>query len=66
MLDVKRLKAEMVLSGVTQQELAHKIGISEQTMTRRMKCGNFTINEAAEISKLLNISNPAQIFLGVI
>jgi len=66
-LNAKALKAKMVIAGVTQRELADKIGMSEGTMTSRLKGKSpFTLKEVADICKELSIVNgdeKAQIFL---
>lgn len=67
MLDVKALKAKMVIAGINQRELAERIGVSEGTMTSRLKGkSTFTLKEVSGICKELNIVNgdeKAQIFL---
>ena len=62
MLDKKALKAEMARNGITQKELANKIGISEKTFISRMKRGVFGTDEAEIIIGALSIENPQAIF----
>lgn len=62
MLDVKELRAAMVRKGYTQQALARELGISEQTLTRKIKKGVFGTDEAQKITIVLEIPNPARIF----
>ncbi len=61
-MNVKALKAEIVKSGYTQAEVAKLIGISETTMSRRMKNKDFGIEEANKLIELLKIQNPQDIF----
>jgi DNA-binding XRE family transcriptional regulator len=62
MLDKSALRAEMARRGITQKELAKKIGISEKTFITRMKNGVFGTDEAEIIIKTLSIANPQEIF----
>lgn len=64
MVNVNLLKAYMVKAGYTQKMLAKKLGISEQTLTRKLKKRVFGTDEAAKIVELLNISNPQAVFFG--
>jgi len=61
-MNVKALKAEIVKCGYTQAEVAKLIGISETTMSRRMKNKDFGIEEAEKLILLLKIQNPQDIF----
>jgi DNA-binding XRE family transcriptional regulator len=62
MLDRNALKAEIVRNGLTQKDVAKKIGISEKTFISRMKNGVFGTDEAEIMIRELNISNPVAIF----
>ena len=62
MLDKNALKAEIVRNGLTQKDVAKKIGISEKTFISRMKNGFFGTDEAEIMIRELNIANPAAIF----
>ena len=61
-MNIQALKAEMVKCGYTQAEVAKMIGISETTMSRRMKEKNFGLDEAQKMIELLKIQNPQDIF----
>lgn len=61
-MNVKALKAEIIRAGYTQAEVAKLIGISETTMSRRMKNEDFGLDEAEKLIKLLDIQNPQDIF----
>ena len=63
-VNVNLLKSYMVQAGYTQKELAKSLGISEQTLTRKLKkrvCGT---DEAAKIVELLSIDDPKAVFFG--
>lgn len=68
MLDTKKLKAKIVEEGLTQKDLAKKIGVSENTLTRKINGKrDFYIGEIDKICEALHISDnslKAQIFLG--
>jgi DNA-binding XRE family transcriptional regulator len=48
---------------ITQKQLAKLLGISEQTMCKRLHNRVFSTKEAATIAKALSIKNPATVFL---
>ena len=62
MTDVKLLKAYMTLAGYTQGRLAKELGISENTLSAKLKKRVFGTDEAAKVVKLLNIDDPAAVF----
>ena len=62
-MNVNALKAEFKKNGMTQAEVAEKIGMSETTMSRRLKKQDFGLDEAERLIKLLHIQNPGDIFL---
>lgn len=62
MTDVKLLKAYMTLAGYTQGRLAKELGISENTLSAKLKKRVFGTDEAAKIVELLNIDDPAAVF----
>lgn len=58
------LRSEMVKCGMTQKELAKSIGISENSLSRKMTGKReFTLKEATAICAVLHICDPANIFL---
>lgn len=67
MLDAKKLKGKIVEAGMTQGELAKKIGISQNTLTRKLTGRrDFTVGEIDRICAALHITDngqKAQIFL---
>ena len=56
------LKSEFIKNGLTHAEVAKAIGISESTLTRKLKKGTFGLDEADKLIKLLKIANPSEIF----
>ncbi len=62
-MNVNALKAEFRKNGMTQAEVAKMIGMSETTMSRRLKKQDFGLDEAERLIKLLHIQNPGDIFL---
>ena len=62
MVDVLAIKAEMVRNGYTNKKLAKEMKISEQTLMRRFKNGDFNLDEAQVIISCLNIENPLKYF----
>jgi len=63
MLDKKAFKAELVKNGYTQARLAREVGISERTLSNRLKTGDFGAVEIEKISQILNLQKPYEIFL---
>lgn len=61
MFNIREFRAEMARAGINQKELARHMGISEQTLIRKMRSGNFSIPEAEKAVDILNC-NPMQIF----
>ena len=64
MVNVNLLKSYMVRAGYTQKKLAQELGISEQTLTRKLKKRVFGTDEASKIVELLSIDNPQAVFFG--
>lgn len=62
MIDTDALKAIIVSKRMTQQEVAHKIGITPKTFYSKMKKGVFGSNEMEAMIDLLSIENPCAIF----
>lgn len=63
-VNVNLLKSYMAKAGYTQKELAKSLGISEQTLTRKLKKRVFGTDEAAKIVELLSIDDPKAVFFG--
>jgi len=62
MLNVPEFRAAMVRNGYTQKQLATAIGISEQSLRRKMKSGIFGTDEVEKLIKVLKIADPMKIF----
>jgi len=62
-MNVNALKAEVVKNGYTMAQVAKLIGISETTMSRRLKKQDFGLDEAERLIDVLHIQNPGEIFL---
>ncbi len=62
-MNVNALKAEIVKNGYTIAEVAKLIGLSETTMSRRLKKQDFGLDEAERLIDVLHIQNPGEIFL---
>lgn len=48
---------------MSQQDLAKKLGIAESTLISRVKKDTLTVGDANKMIALLDIDNPAEIFL---
>ena len=62
MIDTNKLKGVIAERGMSQRKVAKALGITEKTFYLKMKNGVFDSDEIAQMIKLLNISNPLQIF----
>jgi len=63
MFDKNRLKAQMVLVGISTKELAKRLGIDESTLYRKIQNdGSFTRSEINQMIEILGIENPNEIF----
>lgn len=62
MVNQNLLRAEIVRNGMTQRELANKIGMSESTFLRKMKKGAFGTDEVERMIVVLNINDPLSVF----
>ena len=63
MINVNELKAEIVRNGMTQQQFCKKIGMAQSTFVRKMHLGVVNTDEAVKMIEVLNIKDPAKIFL---
>ncbi len=62
MIDIQLLKAEFVKNGLTQRKVAEMLGISERTLSYKLKRGVFGSDEIEIMINKLKIRNPVQIF----
>ena len=61
-MDVNGLKAEIKRNGLTLEQTANLIGISNSTFWRKLKNNSLDLCEAERLIKVLNIQNPGHIF----
>lgn len=62
MIDTNALKAEIVRNGMTQEDVAKKLGMNPKTFYSKMKKGVFWSTEIEAMVALLKIDNPENIF----
>lgn len=63
MFDEKRFRAQLVLADMSMKDLAAQLDINESTLYRKIKQdGAFTRAEINDMIRIMNISNPAEIF----
>lgn len=55
------LLGEMARRKVRQRDIATLIGRKEQTITRKMKMGSFTVGEALKIKAFLGTTEPLEV-----
>lgn len=63
MVATNELKEIITSKGLSQRKVAKKLGISEKTFYEKMKKGVFNSNEMDALIAILEIENPAKIFL---
>lgn len=62
MFDANALRAEIARNGMTQGQVAERIGISANSFSIKMKNGSFGLDEATKIVDVLKIRNPGAVF----
>lgn len=62
MVNTNSLKGIIVSRGLTQQDVAKRLGLSPKTFYARMKKGVFMSGEIEQMIDLLEIDNPSSIF----
>lgn len=62
MVNTSSLKGIIVSRGLTQQDVAKRLGLSPKTFYARMKKGVFMSDEIEQMIDLLEIDNPSSIF----
>lgn len=62
MINVNLLKGSIVSNGLTQGDVAEKLGITPQTFSAKMKKGVFGSDEIEKLIKILEIKDPVPIF----
>lgn len=61
-MKTNELKSLMVLHGYTQEKLAKELNMATNTLNRKLNNGEFGLEEAKKIVKLLDIDDPNSIF----
>ena len=62
MIKTNELRGKIAKNGLSQSDVALKIGITPKTFYEKMKIGVFGSDEIQIMIDLLNIDNPADIF----
>lgn len=62
-MNTARLRGIIAERGYSQREVAKRIGMTEKTFYSKMKSGVFGTDEATKMVELLDIHDPASIFL---
>lgn len=62
-MDMNKLKNQILEEGITNKDLASKLGISVKTLNAKLNNrSRITVREAEAMSKILRIDNPSDIF----
>lgn len=62
MIDTDALRGAIVSKGLTQQDVALRIGMTPKTFYSKMKKGVFGSDEMESMIELLSLENPSAIF----
>lgn len=62
MVDINRLKGEIVAKGYTQSAVAEKIGLTQRQWYTRMKQRELNSSEMLALIEVLDLKNPGEIF----
>lgn len=62
MIDTDKLRGKIVEKGMSQREMARRLGMSEATFYRKIKERRFDSDEMENMITILNIDNPGEIF----
>ncbi len=62
MINANKIRARIVELGLTQKQVAEKIGMSEKTFSIKMNNGKFGLDEADRMIKVLKIEQPDKYF----
>ncbi len=61
-MNINKLKGLFVEKGYTQQDIARELGITPNTLRRRMKDEIFNTDEINKLIEILDIKEPMEIF----
>ena len=56
MVNINKLRGKMVENAINVTALAAKMGLNPATLYRKFEAGNFTIKEAKDIARILNLN----------
>lgn len=62
MINANLIRGKIVENGMTQAEVAEKIGMSAKTFSLKMSSGKFGLDEVDKMIRLLNIEQPERYF----
>lgn len=62
MINANKIRARIVEMGMTQQQVAEKIGMSAKTFSIKMNNGKFGLDEADKMIEVLKIEKPEHYF----
>ncbi len=62
MIATEKLRGIIAEQGLSQRQVAKKLGMTEKTFYAKMKKGVFGTDEVDQMIALLGIENPAEIF----
>lgn len=62
MVNSRKLVGLIAENGMTRHSVAEKLGITENTLRRKLNSGKFNSDEMYNLVKLLNITDPIAIF----
>jgi len=62
LIKTNELKGIIAKNGLTQKQVAERIGITPKTFYEKMKKGVFGSDEIQKMIEILNINNPCEIF----
>ena len=61
-VNVDKLIGRIAEKRMTQKEVANRLGMTEATMTRRLKTGKFWSDELEQLADILEIDSPGDFF----
>ena len=62
MINANLIRGKIVENGMTQAEVATRIGMSPKTFSLKMNSGKFVLDEVDKMIRLLNIEEPLRYF----
>ena len=63
MIAVNKLRGIIAERGMSQRQVAERLGVTEKTFYTKMKKGVFGTDEVEKMIEILSIDNPIEIFL---